>query len=533
MKKLYLYTLIAISMNNVSAQGLVDLTDTQLAEETGQALFNLSYIAPTDSANLMNGKTIGGASVGKIGFYKLGMEAEIELNANIRKLQLGCGGRNGPENCDIEINNLALSGLPNGGTYNAAGAAQANGGYDDKGVPVYNSDGRAATSAKLVNPFMEFAIKNPDSASTREVLGFRASAEKIFGLLTAGIDNLNYASTTDGIQNLSGFMRIAATSGTVNTKEVLFGNRGDQQLGEYVTGVTGPAVPANNYNMNLDLSFLGTYKRIFTSQPGNADNHGITVPALYDVPFVIANEFQVNGNRQKGVAVKNIAVHIAEIPMGKVALLNPDGTAQRDGSGNQLFTASGAKNQLYVTFDPVLGIASKAKFQMADGSKVTDLNLDVTFQQALSMIHNIPLTGNGGYLSLQNQALLWPGAYTAQNAGVTELNNMTKSDVAQPGWWMSFADPVQLGKLKASESVDISDALPQVADLVSLGLQNDPVQIGTMEGLATLVSTPIVKQLVIPLMDATTQYPAQITLQNIKLQNQNVTSNCYGTLKFC
>ena len=64
MKKLYLYTLIAISMNNVSAQGLVDLTDTQLAEETGQALFNLSYIAPTDSANLMNGKTIGGTSAG-------------------------------------------------------------------------------------------------------------------------------------------------------------------------------------------------------------------------------------------------------------------------------------------------------------------------------------------------------------------------------------------------------------------------------------------------------------------------------------
>lgn len=40
-------------------------------------------------------------------------------------------------------------------------------------------DGRAATSAKISNPFLEFAIKNPNSASTREVVGFRVGAEKL------------------------------------------------------------------------------------------------------------------------------------------------------------------------------------------------------------------------------------------------------------------------------------------------------------------------------------------------------------------
>ncbi|RYZ98100.1 MAG: hypothetical protein EOP47_20135, partial [Sphingobacteriaceae bacterium] len=150
------------------------LSDNELAAESGQALFNMSFIAPNDASNLMKGKTIGGAAAGNIGFYKLGLEAELELNANIRNLQLGCGGINGADACDIDIKNLALSGLPDS--------------YDSSGNPVFNN-GRPSTSAKLTNPFMEFAIKDPEKASTREVLGFRASAEKISALLTAGLSN--------------------------------------------------------------------------------------------------------------------------------------------------------------------------------------------------------------------------------------------------------------------------------------------------------------------------------------------------------
>ncbi len=32
--------------------------------------------------------------------------------------------------------------------------------FDANGVPVYDSNGRASTSAKITNPFIEFAIKN-------------------------------------------------------------------------------------------------------------------------------------------------------------------------------------------------------------------------------------------------------------------------------------------------------------------------------------------------------------------------------------
>ena len=86
----------------VNAQGMVPLTDVQHSETTGQALMSLNYIDPAATKNPMKGIVTNGQS-NKIGFYKLGMEAEIELNANIKNLQLGCGGVNGAGGCDIDI----------------------------------------------------------------------------------------------------------------------------------------------------------------------------------------------------------------------------------------------------------------------------------------------------------------------------------------------------------------------------------------------------------------------------------------------
>ena len=80
-------------------EGLIPLTDTELSAETGQALFNMSYIAPSTSGNPQN----------DIGFYKVSMEAQLDLNANIRKFQLGCGGFKGV-GCDIDIDNVSFTG---------------------------------------------------------------------------------------------------------------------------------------------------------------------------------------------------------------------------------------------------------------------------------------------------------------------------------------------------------------------------------------------------------------------------------------
>lgn len=144
-----------------AASTLVPMSDSELSATRGQALMSMSYIAPTDSANLEKLRD----NNSNVGFYKLGLDADLELNANIKKLQLGCGGANGAGACDIDIDNLSLSGLSD------------------------TNDGRASSSAKLTNPFIEFAIKNPNSASTREVAGVRLSAESIQGLLTFGSEN--------------------------------------------------------------------------------------------------------------------------------------------------------------------------------------------------------------------------------------------------------------------------------------------------------------------------------------------------------
>lgn len=467
-------TVYAAMDNNLTA-----LTDSELSTETGQALFNLSYIAPNDAVNLMNGKTIGGTSVGDVGFYKLGLEGEMELNANIRNLQLGCGGVNGADGCDIDIKNLSLSGLPDS--------------YDGNGNAVY-TNGRPSTSAKLTNPFLEFAIKDPDSASTREVQGFRLSAEGITGLLTAGLTN-NATPNDDGIQSLSGFMRIAATEGEVTTAAGNFGKRPD----ESIQGL---------------LKALGI-DRTFTSQPTDSDTKGITIPSItagFNVPA-----FQVNGQRNTQAVATNITTTIDSISLSN----RPD-------------------NQLKVTFPALLqslGIGTEAKVALKAGSAVKNLNMDITFNQALSMIHNVPLRGTGGYLALQSQKILWPGSYVdSTDSGQTDLTAMTKTDIAQAGWWMSFAEPVDLGYLKASNPVNISAVFPQVAALMRTELLKEENRIvvpagdalGTLFG--TVMTTP--QPIIVDLNAATTANPAKLTLGNIQLLNQAVKSNCWG-VTFC
>lgn len=474
---LVLLALSGLGINTTYAATLQALTDEQLSETTGQALMSLAYLAPNDSANLMSKYSSGS----NIGFYKLGLEAEMDLNANIKNLQLGCGGTNGAGACDVDIKNLSLSGLP--ANYNASSGSS----------PDFGTEGRASTSAKLTNPFMEFAIKNPQSASQREVVGLRFSAEKIVGLLTAGIENGLVPSTSDGIQSLSGFMRIAATTGEASTKATVFGNQPNHQI----QGL---------------LNALGN-NRVFTSDPTSSDTQGITVPSL-KAGFTIP-EFQVNGSRLNNAHVEGVSTKIDSVALDQ-----------------------GPLNQLKVTFDPILLIATQAKIKLANGSAVKNLNMDITFDQSLSMFHNIPLTGTGGYLSLQQQALLWPGNYIDSNdTSGKAITQMSNSDVAQKGWWMSFAEPVQLGYLKATQQVDISNVLPQVASLMTNELLKEEnrvyapagAAIGTLFGITMTTPNPIV----VDLNQATLANPATLTLANLQLANQNLTANCYGSLKFC
>lgn len=334
-----LYSPVAMAQQ----MGLVSLSDDELSEVEGQALLSLSYIDPTDRINMMPGKDVG--------FYKLGLEAELELNANIRKLQLGCGGINGPGGCDIDIDHLSLSGLSE------------------------SSDGRASSSAKMSNPFVQFAIKNPNSAAGREVLGVRMSAEKVMGLLTLGSEN---SATPNGINSFSGYMKIKDATGTANTasRDMTYADTGQMINGRILPKIWFiPTIPigfsSNDYNLKLQAT---------------------------DARLAVDGQV-ISGTRMSNVMLKGTAY---------INTLNFAGDLQAQA-----------------------GVFNLSKVVTGN---ITNLRADLSIDQNLGFIHKLPLN-NPFSLSLQSSQVYWPGADAAAEKGwwmafddAVDIGNITPSD---------------------------------------------------------------------------------------------------------
>lgn len=325
-----------------AASTLVPMSDSELSAIRGQALMSMSYIAPTDSANLEKLRD----NSSNIGFYKLGLEAELELNTNIRKLQLGCGGVNGAGGCDIDIDNLSLSGLSD------------------------TNDGRASSSAKLTNPFIEFAIKNPNSASTREVAGVRLSAESIQGLLTFGSEN---TATKNGINSFSGYMVTQATGGTVTTAARPTGSGLTQDnLGTQITGRAKGTL--------LGLNIINTNFRSTSYDLGLSSASG----SLFLPSQVISGK--------------------------RITTANLTGTANV--SGINLSGSIKADTDLIIT---IAGNLS---------GTINNLGVNVAVNEDLGYFHKVNLNGTAASLSLQGQNLQWTGAKSVSQAGWwLELSN--------------------------------------------------------------------------------------------------------------
>jgi len=269
--KLLLSILLATAITPVMAKSLQSLSDQELSDVSGQALLTLQYLQGTTQTD-QKGDTYNQSN---IGFYKLGLEAVMELNANINKLALGCGGVNNSvraSSCDIDIDNISLSGLP----------ANAN----------YTSDERAATSAKITNPFLQFAIKNPSSAATREVVGFRVSAEKISGLMTLGTEN---SATPNGINTFSGYMKTKTASGTAVTQAR---NMTYADTGLTINGIVQGRLLGSSSGTTCVDGFLDPcYDISYTS-----NNYNLSLSST-SAPFTI-NSTIVSGTRLKDVVLK-------------------------------------------------------------------------------------------------------------------------------------------------------------------------------------------------------------------------------------
>lgn len=248
----YLALIVLVTMGNSTfamQEGLTALTDTELSAETGQALFNMSYIAP------------GGSNPSAdVGFYKLGMEAQLDLNANIKKFQLGCGGFKGP-GCDIDIDNLSFTGIVNPNT----------------------PDAGPASDFTLINPFYELAIKNPTSAATREVVGFRIGADSVWGMLSIGGPPTNGSDANNpdnhtGINSISGHLPTIINNGIVPTTVCTFAANDPTGCG------FGGSVASTNSTINVDEPNMGDNRFDLTLQRASrVALNGIQVKSLLNL----------------------------------------------------------------------------------------------------------------------------------------------------------------------------------------------------------------------------------------------------------
>lgn len=175
------------------AIGLPELADDEMAGVVAQAgsLFVADKIAPNELT--------GSNAFTNFTYYRMGMDVKLDMNLNMAKLQLGCGGVNdlltGP-GCDLDIDYVGFLGL------NAAGDRPSTAGADS----VFT----------LKRPYLELAIKN-DGTAQREVVGFKIGAQTINGAIRLGRDYTGYGYTQETNlvnQEHGGTCNPAATTGT-------------------------------------------------------------------------------------------------------------------------------------------------------------------------------------------------------------------------------------------------------------------------------------------------------------------------------
>ena len=295
-----------------SSFAMEQLTDDQMSNVQGQALLNLNVTNPGGSNPNSN-----------IGFYRLGMEASIELNANVKKLQLGCGGVKGT-GCDIDIDNVALT-----------------------GITTSNSQGAGTTSDFVLNnPFIEFAIENPTSAASRNIVGFRLGALSALGMMSLG-SNSNTSTLSDdtGINSLSGDIGVTVSNATIKDINLtLFGAKlltADAKVENYSTTLVA--------NRSTSFSLTGLKATAQINAPLlNLINLNLTAN-MNDIPYSTVHRLQVsdaNGNptsgaylslQSKDITWQNIATNQwsgsakqgwwLSIPQTQFKDLNMDGSA--------------------------------------------------------------------------------------------------------------------------------------------------------------------------------------------------------------
>ena len=458
----------------VVSYGMVEMQDEQLSQVTGQALLQM-------------GKELGQGVSSDLTFYKAGLEAEVELNLNIEKLQLGCtaGAING-QFCDIDIDNLSLSGS------------------------TWGAEGRAGSSAILTRPFFEFAIKNDDQKTLREVVGIRLSAEQAIGMMTFGDQESGAgdAGDTSGINSLSGYMQIGSATGVAQTeaRQMCYATSQctDGSIGLSEGGVGAAARMTGRIRANTDI--LGWQTGDFFSETyrlnlDEANANVVTSPAV------------VNGKRQTFVEL-----------MGSATIDDINFIGQ--------MTANAT----------LLGIGFELDKEVT--GTIRGLTATVPITEGLEYIFKINVN-NPFSLSMQAQDVLWPDAAAP----------------AMSGWWLAFEDEIDIGNISPEAKVQMTNEVLLQAltgasgppwNTNNSGVAGSPqectvpsINCALYRRLSTGTSAANTYGVTCPSLGdclggdslpvGTMTVPADVVfpLNDLKLGAQTVTPNCYGSARFC
>lgn len=145
------------TMEPVALPGLKAMDDSEMAGVAAQALFMASH-----------------ERSGTNDFYKMGLDAQMDINVNIAELKLG----EDASGVDLWIKNFAMGCIGATASPTAADCIVAGDGVSEAG--------KVLKPFTLLRPFIQVAVKNDTNPALREVVGIRLGAQNAQGPFSAG-----------------------------------------------------------------------------------------------------------------------------------------------------------------------------------------------------------------------------------------------------------------------------------------------------------------------------------------------------------
>lgn len=246
----HLLALCLLLLGAASAYGqLVEFGDHELSEITGQAL-------------VLSDRNVDAAN--NLTFYRVAIDAELGMNMNIDRMQLGCGGYNEivASGCDQDFQYVRLMGR-GAGQPGAADAAPAPSGSSILGGGT-DFDNNVF---KMTRPYLEFAIKN-DGSYDREFVGMKLGAQYTDGYMgigryitpgsAPGCTTPSDLACHTGVDSLSGYLKARMVGELYGCIQGLCWLGDNIRLGTFdtVLGLSGTRMQTLTA-MNIPVNLLG------------------------------------------------------------------------------------------------------------------------------------------------------------------------------------------------------------------------------------------------------------------------------------